>query len=116
MKNNSPVMIAHCGLVCSDCPVFKATRDDDGAARAGIAAFCAEQHGVTIQPEAVACDGCLSEGGRMHAYCRDCPIRNCCRGKGLEHCGRCGEGSCDHLKRLHEQSHAAKHCWEALRG
>jgi hypothetical protein len=114
MKNESSMVVAPCGLLCSDCPIFKATRDDDAAARALMAAYYAEKLDVTIKPEAITCDGCLTDGGRVHAYCRECAIRKCCRQKGLAHCGRCREAPCDHLKKLHGQSHAAKHCFEAL--
>jgi hypothetical protein len=116
MKNDAPTMIARCGLVCSECPVFKATRDDDDAARAAISAYYAEKHGMTIPPGEIACDGCRTGGGRLHVSCRECPIRKCCGEKGLPHCGRCDKGPCDRLKQLHERSHAAKHCYEALLG
>jgi hypothetical protein len=116
MKNDASTMIACCGLVCSECPIFKATRDDDGAARAAISAFYAEKHGMAIPPGEIACDGCVADGGKLHANCRECAIRNCCRGKGLPHCGLCKDAPCDQLKKLHDQSHAAKHCFEALLG
>ena len=33
-----PKMIAYCGLVCSNCPTFLATKNDDDAAREKTAA------------------------------------------------------------------------------
>ncbi len=36
-------MIAYCGLVCSDCPTFLATRNDDDAAREKTADLYAEK-------------------------------------------------------------------------
>ena len=38
-------MIAYCGLVCSSCPTFLATQNDDDVARARTAAFYSEKFG-----------------------------------------------------------------------
>jgi hypothetical protein len=44
--------IVYCGLVCSDCPTFLATKnDDDDAAREKTAAFYSEKFGFNLKPE-----------------------------------------------------------------
>ena len=107
-------MIAYCGLVCSDCPTFLATKNDDDAARAKTAAFYAEQFGFDLQSEDINCDGCLSKGGKLIAYCQTCDIRKCCMDKDLENCAVCDEQPCDKLTRFHQFSPEAKASSDAL--
>jgi hypothetical protein len=108
-------MIAYCGLVCSDCPTFLATQNDDDEAREKTAALYAQKFGLQFRKEEINCDGCLSEGGRLIGYCHTCEIRRCCREKGLENCARCPEQPCDHLRRFLEFSSDAKASFEALK-
>jgi hypothetical protein len=68
-------MIAYCGLVCSDCPSFFATRNDDDEARGRTAAFYKEKFGLNFKPEEINCDGCRSDEGMLIAYCRTCEVR-----------------------------------------
>lgn len=58
-------MIAYCGLVCSDCPTFLATKNDDDVARQKTADLYAQNFGLDLKPEDINCDGCKSEGGKL---------------------------------------------------
>jgi hypothetical protein len=107
-------MIACCGLVCSSCPTYLATRNDDDEARAKTATFYAKEYGFDLRPEEINCDGCLSEGGKLIAYCQTCEIRACCQEKGLANCMACGEAPCEKLVKFHEFSPEAKASFEAL--
>lgn len=107
-------MIACCGLVCSNCPAFLATQNDDDVAREKTAAAYSEKFGFKFKPEDINCDGCLSDGGRIIAYCRTCAIRKCCREKGLDNCAICEEQPCDKLTKFHESSPDAKAGFEAF--
>lgn len=109
-----PEIIAYCGLVCSHCPTFIATQNNDDAARAKTVALYAERFGVHLKKEEINCDGCLSAEGRKLRFCRICEIRQCCLGKGLENCAFC-ESPCENLLKLHEVSPEAKASFEALR-
>lgn len=108
-------MIAYCGLVCSSCPTFLATQNDDDVARAKTAAFYSEKFGFDLKPEEINCDGCKSEGGKLIGYCQECSIRRCCREKGLDNCAVCNEQPCEDLVKFHEFSPDAKRCFDALR-
>jgi hypothetical protein len=110
-----PKMIAYCGLVCSDCPTFLATQNDDDAARRKTADFYAEKFGFKLKPEDINCDGCKSEGGKLIGYCQSCEIRQCCREKNLENCAYCSEQPCENLIKFHEFSTDAKARFEALK-
>ena len=107
-------MIAYCGLVCSDCPTFLATKNDDDAARAQTAALYSEKFGFNLKPEDINCDGCLSKGGKLIAYCETCTIRKCCTDKNLENCAVCDEQPCDKLTKFHEFSPDAKACFDSM--
>jgi hypothetical protein len=108
-------MIAYCGLVCSDCPTFLATRNNDDVARQKTADLYAEKFGLNFKSEDINCDGCKSEGGKLIGYCQTCEIRRCCREKGLENCKHCSDQPCEKLTEFHEFSADAKASFKALK-
>lgn len=109
-------MIGYCGLVCTNCPSFLATQNDDNVAREKTATMYAELYGFNLKPEEINCDGCLTIGGRKNGYCQNCGIRQCCSKKGLENCVHCAEHQqCEKIKSFHEFSAEAKACFEALK-
>lgn len=107
-------MIAHCGLVCSKCPTFLATLNDDDAAREKTAALYSEKFGFNLKPQDINCDGCLSESGKLIAYCQECEIRECCRENKIENCAVCAEQPCEKLSKFHEFAPDAKKCFDSL--
>jgi hypothetical protein len=107
-------MIAYCGLVCTSCPTFLATQADDDVARRNIAKMYAENYGFNLKPEEINCEGCLSKGGKLIAYCQSCEIKKCCREKGLSNCAICKEQPCEKLIKFHQFSPYAKTSFEAL--
>ena len=106
--------IAYCGLVCSSCPTFLATQNDDDAAREQTAELYSGKFGLVFNSEKINCDGCTSEGGRLLGYCQSCKIRACCREKALENYAVCHEQPCEKLKKFHKLSPDANACFEAL--
>ena len=111
-----PEMIAYCGLVCSKCPTFIATQNDDDLAREKMAKYVAEKYGLHFKPEEINCDGCLSSGGRLIGFCNTCDVRKCGIEKSVENCSVCEEQPCDKLNKFHEFSPAAKAAFESLEG
>ena len=107
-------MIAYCGLVCTNCPTFIATQNDDDIAREKTAKLLAEKYGIHLKPEEINCDGCLSSGDRLIGYCNTCEIRKCGISKSVENCWHCGMQPCDKLNKFHEFSPSAKAAFEAL--
>ena len=108
-------LIACCGLVCSNCPTFIATQNDDDVAREKTVALYAQKFGLAFQKEDINCNGCRSEGGRQIGYCQTCEIRRCCLGRDLKQCTVCPEQPCEKLQRFHEFSPEAKASFEALK-
>jgi hypothetical protein len=107
-------IIAYCGLVCTSCPTYLATQNDDDEARAKTAAIYSKKFGFSLRPEDINCDGCLSSGGRLIGYCSACNIRKCCSAKGLANCTVCKEQPCEYLKKFHAFSPDAKDCFKKL--
>ncbi len=90
----SEVLIAYCGLDCSACGAYKVAQSGDAAAAETLAARWATLY---RRPDATArdvvCDGCTSDG-RLWLRCRACPVRVCCRARGLAHCAQCSDYPC----------------------
>jgi hypothetical protein len=107
-------IIAYCGLVCSDCPTYVATQNDDDDARAKTATLYSEKFGFSLEPKDINCDGCLSSGGRLIGYCSACNIRKCCSAKGLANCSVCNEQPCENLEKFHAFSPDAKVSFKKL--
>ena len=107
-------MIAYCGLVCSSCPTFIATQNDDDLAREKTATILSEKYGLNFKPEEINCDGCLSSGGKLIGYCNTCEVRKCGIVKSVENCSVCEDQPCDKLIKFHEFSPDAKASFEAL--
>ena len=107
-------MIAYCGLVCTSCPQFIATQNDDDVAREAAAKRIAEKFGLHFKPEDINCDGCLSSGGRLIGFCNSCEVRQCGISKSVENCSVCNAQPCDNLNKFHEFSPDAKASFETL--
>ena len=107
-------MIAFCGLVCTQCPVFLATQHDDDKDRAETAAMLAEKYGLDLKPEEINCDGCHSTGDRLIGYCLECGIRQCGLEKGIETCASCDAQPCEKLTQFHTFSPEAKTAFSGL--
>jgi hypothetical protein len=108
------LMIAYCGLVCSNCPTYLATQNDDDIAREKTAALYSEKFGLNFKPSEINCDGCLSTGGKLIGYCQSCEIRKCALAKVVDNCADCHEQPCEKLAKFHEFSPDAKTSFEAL--
>lgn len=107
-------MIACCGLVCTKCPTFIATQNDDDGARKKTADYYAKRFGYSLAPEEINCDGCLSDSDKLIGYCQTCGIRRCCHEKGFESCSSCEDQPCEKLTEFHRFSPEAKASFKTL--
>ena len=108
-------MVAYCGLVCSECVTYQATKKNDNKARAKIAEEWSRQYQHTFKPEDINCDGCLPVGKRQIGYCRVCEIRKCGSDRKVLNCGYCVEYPCDKLNNFHAKATQAKTKLESIR-
>ncbi|UOO38170.1 DUF3795 domain-containing protein [Oscillospiraceae bacterium CM] len=80
-------MMSYCGIVCSDCPAYKATMADDDDLRRQTAAEWSAKFHADVLPDSIRCRGCRSD--ELFDFSKVCAVRQCCMEKKLEHCGVC---------------------------
>lgn len=107
-------MIAHCGLVCTACEAYKATRTMDAALAKATAAAWSKQFNVRVEVDDVWCDGCLVEGKKC-THCKECEIRACAMQRGVVNCGHCDDFACDKLDLIFQMVPAARQRLEKSR-
>jgi len=107
-------LLGNCGLVCGECPAYKATRGNDKALLARTAKQWSKAFHLDLRPEDILCDGCTSSG-RHSGYCAKCPIRACACGRGVETCAECDDYGCDTLLTFLKHAPEARATLERLR-
>lgn len=108
-------VVAYCGIVCSDCPTFKATQEDDDVERRRVAKLWTEQYGAEHKMEDINCDGCISKGPRIYRYCTTCEIRKCGLGRNVENCAFCEDYACEKLSKLFAEYRPAKEVLDEIK-
>lgn len=107
-------MIACCGIDCSTCGAYIATKTDDDNRRAKVAEQWSEMYKAVIKPEDINCNGCLSDEQKF-SHCDVCEIRACCIEKGLENCAACDLYACDKLEDFLNMAPDARAALDKLR-
>ena len=96
MSDSNEKMIAYCGLICTECPAYEATKLNDLKKIEEVAALCSKEYNIEVKPESVWCDGCLVEGKKCD-HCGRCEVRACAIKKELNNCGYCADYPCNIL-------------------
>lgn len=91
-------MIAYCGLNCSDCLAYKATRANSDDLRKATAEEWQKQFNANITYKDINCLGCQSN--LLFSHCQVCEIRKCASSKSIENCGSCESFSCSKLDEI----------------
>ncbi len=84
-------MVGYCGIICSDCPVFIATKKNEDAERKRVPELFTRRYGRKYTPEDINCDGCVSDSPRIFHYCNVCEKRECAKEKSVKNCAYCPE-------------------------
>jgi hypothetical protein len=108
-------IIGACGIICSDCPAYRATQENDDAKRAQVAKEWSSEE-FKIDPSEVNCDGCMIEGGRTMGFMAECTVRTCAMEKGYATCAECADFGCDKLDMPWKMVPDAKKTLEEMRG
>ncbi|HEY3359492.1 MAG TPA: DUF3795 domain-containing protein [Polyangia bacterium] len=110
----SQELIGCCGLTCSECPAYLATKANDHAKAEETARIWARDYGVTVAVADVWCDGCTAPGKKC-AHCAECELRTCAQKRGLATCAPCADYPCPPLAKLHGMVPPAKANLDRLR-
>lgn len=108
-------MIAFCGLLCSECGAFLATKNDDDEKRKEVAQIWSKEYDSDLSPEDINCDGCLSESNNLFNYLKVCEIRKCGKEKSVLNCAHCDEYSCEKLEKFFQTVPGAKERLDKIR-
>jgi len=109
-------MIAFCGLDCSSCEAFIATKNNDNELRKKTAKkWEKEFNHPGLKAGDINCNGCLSNTGKIFKHCNVCEIRKCCQEKNVDNCGFCDDYSCQKLTDFFEHAPSAKENLEEIR-
>lgn len=89
-------IIAACGLVCSRCDAYRATRDDDRDKLEMVAADWRQRYRCPeIAADNIRCNGCMTEGGPKCGHCETgCGVRRCAMDKKVSTCSQCDAFPC----------------------
>jgi hypothetical protein len=99
--------IACCGLDCSKCGAYIATKTNDNTKREEVSKQWSEMYNTDINPKDINCNGCRSDGQKF-SYCNVCEIRKCCMEKELENCAGCDMYVCGKLEDFFKMAPDAK--------
>ena len=108
-------MIAFCGTICTECPAFLATKNNDDAERKKTAEIWSKQYNADIKPEDINCEGCLSGGSKIFSHCKVCKIRKCGQERGVKNCAYCGEYVCEKLNEFFKVAPDSKNTLDEIR-
>ena len=101
-------MIAACGLICSECPAYIATVNNDEELRIKTAKEWSKMFNAEIKPESIVCSGCLTESGQKFSHCAECKIRECVILKEIKNCGQCDDYACEKITEFFKMAPEAK--------
>jgi hypothetical protein len=109
-------LIAVCGLDCTACNAYIASKTNDDALRRKTAEEWSKAYGFDCKPEMVNCHGCLTTDGVQIGHCAECEMRQCAIGKGYKNCASCADlSSCKPLNEFFANCPDAKTNLDALR-
>ena len=108
-------MIAFCGNICTECPAYIVTIENDDSKRKKIADLWQKLYNPNIKTKDINCDGCLSESDRLFNYCRTCEMRKCGIEKGLKNCAFCEDYICEKLIKFYNLEPKGKQVLDKIR-
>ncbi len=89
---------SYCGVVCADCEIFIATKNDDYNKKKEIGQSWIHNHGRVYAPEEVNCFGCKVHDKAHCPYCESmCEMRLCAMQKNVNTCAHCSDYPCSIL-------------------
>ena len=103
-------IIAYCGLTCTDCSAYIATRENDTERLTNLAL---EWYGVENDATYCLCDGCIGDG-RKNKWCSECKVRACAIEHEVANCAYCDEYGCEIISAFFTHAPKAKEALDAI--
>ena len=108
-------LIGVCGIVCSECGAYLATKKDDEALRKKTAKEWSKMFGAKVKPSDIVCVGCTATKGKHFHYCAECELRACGHKKKAKNCAHCNLYACEKLEGFFKMAPHAKKTLDAER-
>jgi hypothetical protein len=106
-------IIACCGIECSSCDAYLATKNNDDELRKKTAESWSQMFNAEIQAKDVNCLGCGSEV--LFSHCFECDVRKCNGDRSQENCSKCNDYGCDRIEDFFKMAPNAKTVLDSLR-
>ena len=87
-----------CGVLCSECPAYRA-REKGPAHQRRTAEAWRSIYGLSEGAEDISCGGCLGRDDELFHTSVRCKARRCCRSRGFATCAACAIRPCSDLER-----------------
>ncbi len=103
-----------CGIVCSNCDIYKATQNADNDLPAIVFERQIEWgygyrfqllYGRKYTMKDIHCNGCPIENKHAFLYIENCQMRTCALEKNLINCAYCTEYPCKELQAFFDKTH-----------
>lgn len=88
--------IAYCGLLCNECPVYIATKENNDSLKEKLATDYSNEN-MKFSKEDMNCLGCRELSTKDSKMCGICTIRNCAEKKKVGNCGYCSDYPCSEI-------------------
>lgn len=108
-------IVGFCGLICSDCPAYVATVEDDDAKREAVAKLWSKQYNARVDAASINCLGCHASDTSVFTHPLKCAIRLCGRKRGVATCAHCDDYPCAQLEEFFEMVPDARAILDAIR-
>lgn len=109
-------MISVCGITCTECDAYQATRAGDPAQLERVAAAWREDWGGNFTAETIQCSGCLSMQEPLCSACADCEVRACAVSRGVTSCAYCDDYGCARIEGFLSHAPGLRETLDAMRG
>ncbi len=106
-------ILACCGLECSSCDAYVATRNNDNELRRKTADSWSKLFNADIKAEDINCLGCMSEV--LFSHCLECDVRECNVGRSHQNCSECSDYACQKINDFFSMAPEAKNALDNLK-
>ncbi|MFX0056219.1 MAG: DUF3795 domain-containing protein [Candidatus Hermodarchaeota archaeon] len=90
-------MMAYCGIVCTECNAYIATKTNDDELRKKTANEWGSPE-WPVEAADINCQGCKSTGDYHFKFCSTCGVRACGSQRNVQTCAHCEYYGCDTLE------------------